>query len=157
MLVIASDEYKENGCIDFSKVPYEKTLDKLLELVNAEGFEHFKYDSRLKEAGYLMARSNTDGLEINEELERKASSLLLRASESVLLSTGASTEFERGGLYDLAGNVYEWTLEYTSYTYNPCAGRGGYYNGIGDSSPASSRGYFTSNASRILGFRVSLY
>ena len=80
------DEYKENGCIDFSKVPYEKTLDKLLELVNAEGFEHFKYDSRLKEAGYLMARSNTDGLEINEELERKASSLLLRASESVLFN-----------------------------------------------------------------------
>ncbi len=80
------EEYKENGCINFSKVPYEKTLDKLLELVNAAGFEHFKYDSRLKEAGNLLAKSNTDGLEINEELERKASSLLLRASESVLFN-----------------------------------------------------------------------
>ena len=32
-------------------------------------------------------------------------------SKSVLLSTGASEDFSIMGIYDLAGNVEEWTLE----------------------------------------------
>ena len=50
------------------------------------------------------------------------------ASGSVLLSTGASSEFNKAGIYDLAGNVYEWTLEYTSISVGPCATRGGSFD-----------------------------
>ena len=41
-------------------------------------------------------------------------------SESILLSTGASEAFCKQGIYDLAGNLDEWTLEYTSFTSSHC-------------------------------------
>ena len=80
------------------------------------------------------------------------------ASESILLSTGASESFSKMGIYDLAGNVYEWTLEYTSNTSLPCAVRGGSYYLSGSNNPASYRSnYGTANLSVSLGFRLALY
>ena len=60
-------------------------------------------------------------------------------------------------IYDLAGNVYEWTME--SYNADNRVSRGGYYNGSGSLLPASRRvGNVPSydNYDRI-GFRVTLY
>ena len=80
------------------------------------------------------------------------------ASEIILLSTGASDSFSKMGIYDLAGNVYEWTLEYTSSIYGPSAFRGGYYDFTGSSYPASSRGVSSmANATYDIGCRVALY
>ena len=80
------------------------------------------------------------------------------ASERILLSTGASESFSKMGIYDLAGNELEWTLEYTSYTSNPCASRGGYYILSGRPNPA---GYRYDNDTTTLdsnfGFRLALY
>ena len=76
----------------------------------------------------------------------------------VLLSTGASDAFRKQGIYDLAGNVWEWTLEYTSDSSSPCADRGGYYNSNGDHRPAVHRSNVrTTNYYDSIGFRVSLY
>ena len=76
----------------------------------------------------------------------------------VLLSTGASDDFSKQGIYDLAGNVWEWTLEYTSYSSNACARRGGYYDYYGSSYPAAYRSdYDTTFYNNNLGFRLSLY
>ena len=79
------------------------------------------------------------------------------SNNSILLSTGASDTFSKQGIYDLAGNVFEWTLEYTSSTSSPCAVRGGSYhdNGYG---PASYRYYYsTASCYNDVGFRVTLY
>ena len=76
----------------------------------------------------------------------------------VVLSTGASDDFSKQGIYDLAGNVWEWTLEYTSYSSNACARRGGYYDYYGSSYPAAYRSdYDTTFYNNNLGFRLSLY
>ena len=79
-------------------------------------------------------------------------------SERILLSTGADESFSKMGIYDLAGNVFEWTLEYTSLTNGPCARRGGGYTSTGSSSPASDRIYYvTTSAFSNYGFRCVLY
>ena len=77
---------------------------------------------------------------------------------SILLTTGADTSFSLMNIYDIAGNVWEWTLEKTSSKDNPCAGRGGDYNSDGSNIPASYRyGYDTSYSIYGIGFRLSLY
>ena len=60
-------------------------------------------------------------------------------------------------IYDLAGNVAEWTME--SYDTNSRVHRGGFYNGTGSTFPASRRynGYSPSNRGAGIGFRVTLY
>ena len=88
----------------------------------------------------------------------KASSMGKALSSSILLSTGASESFSKMGIYDLAGNVLEWTLEYTSSTYFPCASRGGNYNNSGSSIPASIRySVRTTGLYDGIGFRLALY
>ena len=79
------------------------------------------------------------------------------SNESLLLSTGADDSFSKMGIYDLAGNVFEWTLEYTSKTNNPCANRGG--DGItGTNDPTSYRLFNVTTIAVInYGFRCVLY
>ena len=76
----------------------------------------------------------------------------------VLLSTGASDDFSKQGIYDLAGNVWEWTLEYTAISSYPCAVRGGGSNVGGSGSPAANRVFGrTTDYSGNIVFRLSLY
>ena len=76
----------------------------------------------------------------------------------ILLTTGASDTNSKYNIYDLAGNVYEWTLERTSYTSGPCACRGDSFSTTGFGDPASGRGYLLpAGSSSIIGFRCALY
>ena len=80
------------------------------------------------------------------------------ASERILLSTGADDSFSKMGIYDLAGNVWECTLEYTSDTRAPCALRGANYHYSGSNGPASIRSNNSEgNVYDPIGFRLALY
>ena len=81
------------------------------------------------------------------------------SSSSILLTTGADNSFSVQNIYDIAGNVDEWTLENTSNTNCPCAPRGGFYLTTGSSLPASNyvNRDATSSLGFVRGFRVSLY
>ena len=76
----------------------------------------------------------------------------------VLLTTGAYESFALMNIYDIAGNVWEWTLEKTSDVSGPCAYRGGRYLNNGSDYPANYRNNGrTSGISSSIGFRISLY
>ena len=80
------------------------------------------------------------------------------SNSSRLLTTGADSSFSVQNIYDIAGNVEEFTLENTSLTSYPCARRGGDFSFTGSSYPASSRAFIsTGSSSNGLGFRVSLF
>ena len=81
-----------------------------------------------------------------------------KPASSVLLTTGATERNSKMNIYDLAGNVWEWTLEKSTYTNAPCAGRGGRYTNDGSFSPASNRVIgSTSFSDYTVGFRPALY
>ena len=78
---------------------------------------------------------------------------------AILLTTGASDETKLQNIYDIAGNVWEWTLEfYFYYASSPCTYRGGGYHHNVSTYPASGR---NSNGTRYshsnIGFRVGLW
>ena len=80
------------------------------------------------------------------------------SKSSILLTTGADSSFSVQNIYDIAGNVWEWTLEKASLTYNPCASRGGGYSHTGSDGPAAGRGISNAVGSNFIsGFRVSLF
>ena len=77
---------------------------------------------------------------------------------NILLTTGATERNSVLGIYDLAGNAYEWTLEKTTVDDIPCSIRGGSYRIGGFDNPASSRYYNRNNSSNeYVGFRSVLY
>ena len=81
-----------------------------------------------------------------------------KPASAVLLTTGATTRNRVLNIYDLAGNVYEWTLEYTQTTNNPCTDRGGDFYCKGSIIGASGFGTATANWSyEFIGFRPALY
>ena len=76
----------------------------------------------------------------------------------ILVTTGASEKNKVMNIYDIAGNVYEWTLEETSVTTYPCAPRGGGFSSFGSDCPAAYRFDSTTDRSNnAFGFRVSLF
>ena len=73
-----------------------------------------------------------------------------------LLSTGALKAAKINNIYDMAGNLYEWTME--GYNTVTRVYRGGYFENTSDSSPISYRtpnGMTAGNGG--CGFRVALY
>lgn len=81
-----------------------------------------------------------------------------KQEENVLLATGSSEKFAHMNIYDIAGNVWEYTLEYTGNTTRPCSLMGSYYQYKG-TIPVSTRGYLTATNYNFydLGFRIVIY
>ena len=82
-----------------------------------------------------------------------------KPASRVLLTAGATEETNKMNIYDFAGNEYEWTLEKTSYSFAPCAFRGGDYSFTGSDYPASYRSSSgTPHSDNVsIGFRSALY
>ena len=75
--------------------------------------------------------------------------------KSTLIPTGQTTAVNN--IYDMGGNVYEWTTESYPYTGGPCTVRGGdcsdYFAGL----PAGNRAVTSDGAYDYGGFRLTLF
>ena len=79
-----------------------------------------------------------------------------KASDSeVLVPTGQTTPV--CNIYDMGGNVWEWTTESFSDTDTPCAFRGGSCNNNFADFPAGNRFNLSDNAYANSGFRLTLF
>ena len=102
------------------------------------------------ELGSIVARNETTGK--MKKTEQSSS------SNAIILTTGGTEQSKVMNIYDIAGNVREWTLEKTSNTDNPCACRGGNFGGAGSDGRASYRSYRSIDSrGNSIGFRVSIF
>ena len=102
------------------------------------------------ELGSIVSRNETTGK--MKKTEQSSS------SNAIILTTGGTEQSKVMNIYDIAGNVREWTLEKTSNTDNPCACRGGNFGGAGSAGRASYRSYRSIDSrGNSIGFRVSIF
>lgn len=86
------------------------------------------------------------------------SDYLKLSNSNVLVTTGSVQKNSTLNIYDIGGNVEEWTLEYTGDTNSPCVLRGGDFISSGASYPVFNR--YCVNTSRSFycdGFRATLW
>ena len=76
-------------------------------------------------------------------------------SNAILLTTGATEAASLQNIYDIAGNVEEWTFELT-YNNEFCF-RGGDFKSNGSGVDANIRGSTSGNSMDFIGFRIGLW
>lgn len=92
------------------------------------------------------------GAKTEEEVKQDSSSWGIY--DATMQETGSDEKTEANNIYDLAGNVSEFTQEnYGTIGY--ISVRGGYYNDSGSGSPAASRTFYTISRNYI-GFRICM-
>lgn len=85
-------------------------------------------------------------------------SYLKQNANSILFTTGITQRNSSANIYDLAGNVWEWTLGKNSENSSPCSCRGGNCNNFGYDNPVNyrSNGTIAYNHYNV-GFRIVIY
>ena len=82
------------------------------------------------------------------------------SNRNTRIPSGAYEGANANNVYDLAGNIYDWTLEFNgSGTSNYRRSRGGYYYSYGNSSPAATRSNYDIpyDSNDYIGLRCTLF
>lgn len=143
-------KYIENKNIDKDS----KIKDKLNS--NSEKIGNYLNSTMILNRGMYMSGNNWYNYDKN--LENRIKNKKKEAMKAFILTTGSSNNTRIQNIYDIAGNVWEWTLEKTDDNSNPCMHREGGFIDKSMNYPASRRsiGHILYNLS-YLGFRVTLF
>lgn len=112
-----------------------------------------EYDSVL--AWFIKSKAKTLA-EIAEDSTEWGNYWNARNSKIAILETGSDENWRVNNIYDLAGNVGEWTQEKYASLYRII--RGGYFYNFGENFPVAFRRYSNpKNKYDFVGFRATLY
>lgn len=156
--------YIEEKTVEATKENKDKVRTQIEKTLNNDSTtigNYWKAGRKLVRGQYASMMDLASWKKYNENMDNNVNNGKLVTGDSTiptLITTGGSEETKLQNIYDIAGNVFEWTLEKTSHTDYPCALRGGSYSSYGSLNPASNRSYnLTSGSSSDVGFRLSLY
>ena len=135
--ILASGMYSSSSSSFSSKLTSSYAWDTALEFLRLTG-----------NTSYLT--NSTQGNYYNTQYGGKSS-----ANTSALLTTGATAKVNN--IYDLGGNVYEWTTEKYSNSEAPCVARGGFFGFTSQDEPVIGRLSASNTADVAIGFRVALF
>ena len=161
---IATDKLVAEGCT--TSLIFGVQWDLIMKYLETKGVlvEELKEDST-SWGNYAYSKFNITGTNVKYSEDgvvwKNATNLRKAERSRVLLSTGAMGAFAKQNIYDLAGNVYEWTLEKSNESGKPSTSRGGWAmqdDGEADAKKAAYRARSkVTTKNRSSGFRVVLY
>ena len=109
-----------------------------------------------KNNNYNLTKANTKYL-ATTEWQTVSSPYEKFAEEEALLATGANTSFSKQNIYDLAGNLAEWTFNVVIDNGETLGGYGGDYTVEGTNSASYRGNYKSTSGLKNVGFRVSMF
>ena len=109
-----------------------------------------------KNNNYNLTKANTKYL-ATTEWQTVSSPYEKFVDEQALLATGANTSFSKQNIYDLAGNLAEWTFNVIIDSGETLGGFGGDYTVEGTNSAGHRGNYKSTSGLKNVGFRVSMF
>ena len=109
-----------------------------------------------KNNNYNLTKANTKYL-ATTEWQTVSSPYEKFAEEEALLATGANSSFSKQNIYDLAGNLAEWTFNVIIDSGETLGGYGGDYTVEGTNSAGNRGNYESTSGLKNVGFRVSMF
>ena len=156
--------YIEEKTVEAAKENKETVREQIEKTLNKDSTtigNYYRAGRKLVRGQYASITDLANWNKYNENMDNNVNNGTLvigNSAKPTLITTGASDETKLQNIYDIAGNVYEWTLENTSNASRPCAYRGGCSGNLGTGAPASGRYSYTTSFSYFsFGFRLSLY
>ena len=113
-----------------------------------------QWDATLR---WMQTSSNTEVVNYVTNSTGKGNYAGTQGSTDQKIATGSNTAYAVNNIYDMAGNVWDWTLEALNASQRML--RGGGYSSDGSDFPASNRNFSTdpTNSHDSFGSRVTLY
>ena len=116
--------------------------------INFIQIKNSDYGTNSPEGNYYNRNFTYTDITGNLQTKNKSSGKLVPTGQTIAVSN----------IYDMGGNLIEYTTEEYTNKYGPCVNRGGNYNyGYYDYVPAGYRSYANGDAYESVGFRVTLY
>lgn len=135
------------------------TANSLQNAIKSDSTDWGNYSNAKFDITNIYAKYSEDNgaswKKVSEETDKKYSKA---SNTKILVTTGAEARNSMLNICDIAGNVWEWTLEKTSHNDFSCAFRGGDYNDLGSYNPVYNRNVDnTTDSNPYYGARVSFY
>ena len=130
-------------------------------MYTSSNFESDLMNSYAWDTAIVFIQTFSGDTNYSRQKGKNTTSSLQKCGDSILnasyVDEGDEAQDVRCNIYDMAGNTYEWTTEYSSFSDDPCVYRGGYYNTSSNYTSDRDSGSSTTYSDEYTSFRPTLY